>query len=105
MSDLSIHPAAHGPVHPVRSVASLSHASSSSIRRSEMFDPAPSSDGADRVELSDMARLLAKMRDMPTVRQDRVDHVRSAIDRGLYESDDRLDLAIDKLIQEEDLLG
>jgi hypothetical protein len=106
MTDFSIQPAGHGPVHAVRNVPTLTHPTSSGIGRLEAFeDSAPRHDVGDRVEISDMARLLAKMRDMPSVRQDRIDQVRSAIDRGLYDTPDRLDLALDQMIEEEDLLG
>lgn len=105
MSDLSIQSAAHGPVHPVRQAASLSHSSSAGgVRRSELFDPAPPL-GGDRVELSDMARLLAKMRDMPEVRHDRIQQARLAIERGAYDDADRFEHALDKMIDEEDLLA
>ncbi len=101
MSDLSIQPAANGPVHAIRNAASLSHASPNGIRRLEPFDAAPlAGPRADSVELSEMARLLARMRETPDVRQDRVDMARGAINRGLYETEDRIDLAIDRLIDD-----
>lgn len=108
MSDLSINPAAHGPINPVRTVASLSHSSSSGVRRFDAADASSPSFGEDRVELSDMARLLNKMRDMPEIRQDRIADVRDAIVRGEYDSPARLNAALDKMlneIAEEDTLG
>jgi anti-sigma28 factor (negative regulator of flagellin synthesis) len=57
------------------------------------------------VELSDFARLLAKMRDMSDVRHDRVQRVRSAIDRGNYDTPERVSQAMDRMIREEDLLA
>ncbi len=107
MSDFSIQPAGHSPIHSIRHVASSSSLSSvSGSRRMDAYNASSiGAAGGDRVELSDMAKLLAKMRDMPEVRQDRVDSVRNAIDRGTYETSDRIDLAIDQLLQEEDLLG
>jgi hypothetical protein len=81
-----------------------SHASPGGIRRLDPFDVAPLAGArADRVELSETAQLLARMREMPDVRQDRIDMARSAIERGLYETDHRLDLAIDRLIEDMDL--
>lgn len=108
MSDLSINPAAHGPINPVRTVASLSHSSSSGIRRFDPVEVSSPNAGEDRVELSDMARLLNKMRDMPEVRHDRIADVRDAIGRGEYDSPARLNAALDKMlndIAEEDTLG
>lgn len=109
MSDLSINPASHGPIHPVRNVASLSHTTSSSgIRRFDAADASSPSFGEDRVELSETARLLNKMRDMPDLRHDRIADVREAIVRGDYDAPARLDAALDKMIDEiaeEDALG
>lgn len=115
MSDFSIQPAGHSPIHSIRHVASSSSLNAvSGSRRTDAFNvsSAGPSDGAaagDRVELSDMAKHLARMRDMPDTRQDRVDSVRSAIDRGVYDTEDRLDVALDRaleqLMQEEDQLG
>lgn len=106
MSDFSIQPAGHGPVNAVRNLPSLSHASPNGIHRTARFDTtAPhAADPGDRVELSDFARLLAKMRDMPDVRDDHVQRVRSAIDRGNYDTPERVDQAIDRMLQQEDLL-
>jgi hypothetical protein len=105
MSDLSIHPAGHSPVHSIRGVPSLSHPSPNGVNRLAPAESAPPAHSGDRVELSDVARLLARMREMPEVRQDRIDQVRSALERGGYDSDARLDLAVERLIEEEDLLG
>lgn len=64
---------------------------------------APRRRGSDRVEVSDMARLLAKLNDMPEVRRELVDRVRDEIDRGKYMTDEKLELAIDGLM--DDLTG
>ncbi len=50
-----------------------------------------------------MARLLAKLNDMPEVRRELVDRVRDEIDRGKYMTDEKLELAIDGLM--DDLTG
>jgi negative regulator of flagellin synthesis FlgM len=55
------------------------------------------------VELSDHARFLDELRRLPDVRSDRVEEVRQAIAEGAYETDGRLERAIDRLIQ--DFLG
>ncbi len=100
MSDLSIHPAANGSIHSIRNVASLSHPSNGMIRRDEQADAASPRIAGDRVELSDTARLLNSMRQMPEIRQDRVDTIRNAIARGVYDTADRLDVALDKMLDE-----
>ena len=69
--------------------------SESSQRRLETTET--SARRSDRVELSDHARLLDQLRDLPGIRQDLVDNVREAIARGSYESPQRLGEAIERL--------
>ena len=67
--------------------------------------PAPQangqSTGRDQVELSRTAQLLSKVHDLPDVRQDVVDRVRAEIESGQYETPEKLDAAIQRLIEEE----
>ncbi|MEM1186034.1 MAG: flagellar biosynthesis anti-sigma factor FlgM [Planctomycetota bacterium] len=57
---------------------------------------------ADRVEVSDMARLLAKLNQMPDIRTELVDKARADITAGRYETDEKIELAIDALFDELD---
>ena len=54
----------------------------------------------DRVELSDHARYLDTMRRLPNVREDRIQRIRDAIAEGAYETEERLEGAIDRVIEE-----
>lgn len=56
--------------------------------------------GQDRVELSSRAQLLAQLREVPDVRQDLVDEVRAEIAAGTYETDEKLDAAIESLFDD-----
>ena len=56
--------------------------------------------GRDNVELSDHALFLSRTRDLPDVRQDLVDHVKAQIEAGTYDTPDRLDAAIDNLLED-----
>jgi len=108
MSDLAINPAGHGPIGHLRGAASLHHVSSSGASDARgTASRIPGRDqGApreDRIELSDHARLLDRLRQLPEVRQDHIDRVRDAIARGGYDSDARVNSAIDRLIEQEDL--
>lgn len=60
----------------------------------------PAGRGDDRVEFSDTARLLAQLKQVPEVREDLVNSIRSQIDRDIYESPEKLDTAIDRLLEE-----
>lgn len=55
---------------------------------------------SDRVELSRLAQLLDQLRHLPDVRQDLVDRVRAAIAEGTYETPQKLELAISRLLEE-----
>ncbi len=51
----------------------------------------------DRVEVSDVATYVSKLKQLPPVRQELVDRVRDEIARGVYETPDKIDGAIAEL--------
>ncbi len=53
--------------------------------------------GRDQVELSTAARMLSRLQQLPDVREDVVDRVRSQIADGTYETDEKLETAINEL--------
>ena len=55
----------------------------------------------DRVELSAHATLLNRLLQMPDVRTELVERVRQAIADGTYETPEKLDAAVAKLLKEE----
>ncbi len=55
---------------------------------------------SDRLELSDRAVLLSRLRDLPAVRADLVQRVKSEIDTGAYDTPDKLDAAVRALVDE-----
>ncbi|MEM6393243.1 MAG: flagellar biosynthesis anti-sigma factor FlgM [Planctomycetota bacterium] len=55
---------------------------------------------SDRAEFSDAARFLAQLNDVPDIREDLVSSVKSAIDKGAYESPEKLDIAVDRLLDD-----
>ncbi len=57
---------------------------------------------SDRVELSDRARLLSKLASLPAIRQDLVDRVRGEIQSGTYDSPERVEGALNSLIDDLD---
>lgn len=54
----------------------------------------------DRAEVSDHARYVNAVKQLPDVRQDVVDRVRAAIQSGDYPNEEQLDLAMDALIDD-----
>lgn len=55
---------------------------------------------ADEVEISDAARLVEQVHQMPDIREDRVAAVRQQIAAGTYETDDKLNAALERLLDE-----
>lgn len=54
----------------------------------------------DELQISDAARLLDRVGDVPEVRQDRIDQIRAEIAEGSYETQEKLDIAIERLLDE-----
>ena len=55
---------------------------------------------SDSVEISVAAKLAAKARQIPDVRADLVARVRAEILAGTYETPERLEIALDRLLEE-----
>lgn len=61
---------------------------------------APRAQMQDRIELSEHARHLDRLRQMPDVRQSKVEAARNAIADGVFETPDRLRTALLKMLDE-----
>ena len=54
----------------------------------------------DELHISDEARLLDKVHDLPEVRQERIDQIRQQIAAGTYETEEKLRVALGRLLDE-----
>ena len=54
----------------------------------------------DQVQISLEARLKSLLEKVPDVRQDLIDRVRSEIEAGTYETDEKVDVAINRLLED-----
>ncbi len=63
-------------------------------------NPAPRVAGPDRVEVSDTARLLSRIRTLPEVRIELIDQAKANIDSGAYDTDAVIDATLDKLVDD-----
>jgi anti-sigma28 factor (negative regulator of flagellin synthesis) len=54
----------------------------------------------DTVEISDGARYLAEIKKLPDIRDDKVQAARDQIASGQFETPDRIDGTVDRLLQE-----
>jgi len=55
---------------------------------------------SDTVEISDSARYLGEIRKLPDIRQDKVDNARALIAAGKFETSDRINGTVDRLLEE-----
>jgi negative regulator of flagellin synthesis FlgM len=60
---------------------------------------APTSIG-DRLDISEAGQIAGRLADVPDIRAERVEELRSAILKGTYETDDKLNTALDRLLDE-----
>ena len=54
----------------------------------------------DQVDISDAARLVEQVQQMPETREDRVESVRLQIAAGTYETTEKLNVAVERLLDE-----
>jgi len=54
----------------------------------------------DTVEISDSARYLGEIKKLPDIRQDKVQQARDLIASGQFETPDRINGTVDRLLQE-----
>ena len=62
--------------------------------------PSDSQTTVDQLDISREADLASRIQDVPDVRADKVAEIRAKIDAGAYETDDKLDIAVSRLLDE-----
>ncbi len=93
-----IPPIGQGPMGSVNRTSGAS-ASEAAVRAPDPGDRAGGRAG-DRVELSTHARLLDRLLRLPDVRDELVERVRHAIADGTFETPEKLDIAVRRLLEE-----
>ncbi len=84
-----------GPIQrafPVRQVQPTTHVQPS--REPKLESP------RDEVEISSVGRMLDKLNQSSEVRAERLAHIKAEIDAGTYETPEKLEVAIEKLLAE-----
>lgn len=71
-------------------------------RRSVGSDGTTSASGrpSDSVQFSSQAQLLSKLQELPETRKDLVDRIRAEIKAGTYDTDEKLNAALDGAIDD-----
>ncbi len=55
---------------------------------------------SDRIDLSEHARHLERLRNLPDVRAQKVENIRQSIERGTYDTPERMQAALRRLLDE-----
>jgi len=71
-----------------------------SISRPASAEPTGQPRAADRLELSGMAPFVRALKAASDVRTDKVAAIKAQIEAGTYETDEKLDIAVDRLIED-----
>ena len=88
----------HGSLDPLSRPGTASRFSANGLVREVVGTPRES----DRVELSGHARFLDLLQNLPEGRLEQVEAVRNSIDAGTYETDEKLGLALGRLLEDLD---
>ena len=56
--------------------------------------------GTDQLDISREADMVSRARELPDIRAERVAELRAAIEAGTYETADKLDIAVGRLMDE-----
>ena len=83
-------------------IASINGSSAVSValpgRAALALAPAESASASDQVELSAVGQILGRLSPNPPIRAEKVAQIRQAIDAGTYMSPDKIDTAVDRLL-------
>jgi negative regulator of flagellin synthesis FlgM len=80
--------------------ASIRTAGETAARRTADSAPAAPTRSGDRVEVSEVARWLDEMNKLPAIREDKVSAAKAAIANGSLDTDEKLAIAISRMIEE-----
>lgn len=69
-------------------------------RAAKPSTPSPAGPIQDELTLSDAGQMVDRVKEMPDIRQDRVNSIRAQIEAGTYETDDKLEIALNRLLDE-----
>lgn len=69
-------------------------------RRTEAFQKAGKTDPNDKVQISELARWKAKLAELPPIREELVAEVCQKIEDGTYETEEKIRVTCDRIIED-----
>lgn len=89
----------HGPAQ-VHGVQAIKPAQSQRVAQPTQAPPRTTESDGDKLELSEVGQIAARLAELPEIREDRVAAIRQAIAEGTYDNEERLSAALDALLDE-----
>ena len=87
-------------IRPVAQPGNVANVLESGRAQRPAGESAVRSRASDKVELSNTAQLLNKLRELPDVRQDMIDRIRAELAAGTYDTPEKMDAALEKLLDD-----
>ena len=87
-------------VHAAQPLNAPHRAGAAQLSSGQAPTSSPYSGGVDQLDISPEADFVAQARDLPGIREDRVASLRAQIEAGTYETAEKLDLALSRLLDE-----
>ena len=88
-------PYVHGPT-PLSGPEGIS----SRIQRAQPAQSADRGTPKDTVEISEVAKWKAKLAELPGIRYELVNEIRAQIEAGIYETDEKIHIAAERLVHD-----
>lgn len=70
------------------------------VRAVEARSPAESVQSMDQIDISPEAEMVSRVGNLPEIRAERVAEIRAQIDAGIYETDEKMEVALGRLLDE-----
>ncbi|WP_432798256.1 flagellar biosynthesis anti-sigma factor FlgM [Poriferisphaera sp. WC338] len=87
-------------IAPISRTAAAALEPRTSVQRASEQVQVPESRKTDSVELSNAARYLAKIAELPDIREELVGRVKAEIEAGSYDTDDKIDASLEALAED-----
>ena len=87
----------HGPTH-VHGPQSIN--APHRVQAPQKAASADNATGADQLDISREADMVSRARELPDIRTERVAEIRAAIEAGTYETAEKIELAVGRLLDE-----
>jgi flagellar biosynthesis anti-sigma factor FlgM len=87
-------------INHIGSPAPVQRAITAPIQKAAETDATKAPSATDRLELSGASHLLAALKQNSGVRVDKVNEIKAAIASGTYEDDAKMDVAVDRLLDD-----